>query len=279
MLESTRNPAQDAGLVFGVLMSFSNIVAYAAWVLGFSDTRPRLRAAPVFPNSPTPPAVTKACVDRWIDDLSAYIAAHNPPAQRSILITGAMRCGKTIVARNICAQTGMVHIPADRVRNATYATTEGQERARLIKYVYKRLMLRHPTGIVIEGTVFMDRGVTLPVWAQARGIKCFAIGYTQDNPARKARSMMRFRKQEKCWTNGKRSDAEMKRMARKIVLRSRDIRTQCEAEGMTYLDLDSGRFDSELRRVSKTILREMDVRPVSKARDQKRTASSVARLS
>lgn len=177
----------------------------------------------------------------------------------SVIVTGAMRCGKTLVAREICAHAGMINIPSDRIRNATYDETDGAQRARLIKYVYKKLLLTHPTGLVIEGTVFLDRGVTLPIWARTRGTKVFAIGYALDDAKRKARSMINYRKANDCWTNGVRNNQEMQSMARRIVLRSKDIRAYCAQHGLVYLDLDSGRFNVELRRVTRVVLRKMRV--------------------
>lgn len=210
-----------------------------------------------FPPQPLVPATTKAQVDAYLATLSEQITVFGPKPVRSILITGSMRCGKTIVARELCWRAGMVHIPSDRIRNATYGATEGAERTRLIKYIYKRLLLLHPTGLVLEGTVFLDRGVTLPLWAKARGHKVFAIGYALDDARRKARSMIAYRRANPCWTTGARTDAEIRRMARRIVARSRDIRAFCETHELAYLDLDSGRFNSELRRVRRTILRIM----------------------
>lgn len=150
-------------------------------------------------------------------------------------------------------------MPSDRIRNATYLASDGAERARLVKYVYKRLMLMHPTGLVLEGTVFLDHGVTLALWAKSRGFHVFAIGYALDDIQRKARSLIAFRQANDCWTNGRNTDAELRRLARRIVTRSRDIRTYCEAHDLTYLDLDSGRFHKEAQRVRRVILRKMGV--------------------
>lgn len=217
------------------------------------------RAPMPFPPPRDPPATTKAQVDAYLAAFSAEITAFEPAPVRSIIVTGTVRCGKTLVAKEICARANMVHIPSDRIRNATYVATEGAERARLIKYIYKRLLLMHPTGLVIEGTVFLDAGVTLPLWARARGFKVFAIGYALDDAKRKARSMIAFRRSNPCWTTGARTDAEIRRMARRIVLRSRDIRAYCEKHGLVYLDLDSGRFNAELNRVTRAMLRKMHV--------------------
>ena len=212
---------------------------------------------------PDPPATTKAQVDAFLLELSGQITSLNPAPVRSVLITGAMRGGKSIVAQTIAQQAGMLHIPADRIRNATYVHTDSVIRARLVRYIYKRLLLMHPTGLVIEGTVFLDRGVTLPLWAKERGFKVFAIGYALDDAGRKARSMIAYRRKNPCWTTGARTDAEIRQMARRIVARSRDIRTYCEANKLTYLDLDSGRFNVDLRRVTRAILRKMRV-PVAR---------------
>ncbi len=153
----------------------------------------------------------------------------------------------------------MVHIPSDRIRNATYVATEGAERARLIKYIYKRLLLTHPKGLVLDGTVFVDHGVTLPMWARARRFKVFVIGYANGPAQRKARSILKYRRTNDCWTDGKLSEADILHISRQIVSRSRDLRAYCEKHALVYFDVDSGRFDMELRRVTRTILRRMRV--------------------
>ena len=219
--------------------------------------RPTTPGALVFPQMDGLPAVTKAQVDAFLAALSVNIAKMAPPDLPSVLITGAMRCGKTLVAQNVCARTGMVHLPSDRLRAVTYHLTTGVERARLIRYIYKRILLTHPTGLVLEGTVFLDDGVTLPIWARRRGFPVFAIGYARANVNAKARSMIAFRKGNECWTKDRLSDQELRRMARKIIGRSRDIRDFCATNDMVYLDLDSSRFNDELRRVSRTIRRRL----------------------
>jgi hypothetical protein len=213
-----------------------------------------------FPTVPRTLATQQAQIDAYLAELSRAIAHANPPATPTILITGAMRCGKTRVAKEICAHTGMIHIPSDKLRNAVYLGTEGALRVRLVHYVYKRLILLHPTGLVIEGTVFLDNDINLTRWAKARGVKAFAIGYSHRNVARKAKSLVSFRKNHKCWTSDLYTDAELHNVARKIILNSRQIKQRARAEGFRYLDLDSTLFASQMQDVVQTILRDMGIK-------------------
>ncbi|WFE74844.1 hypothetical protein [Roseinatronobacter sp. S2] len=211
-------------------------------------------------NVPLPhggPVTTKAAIDAYLEMLFADIATYAPAPVPSLIVTGTMRCGKTLVARRLARRNGMYHIPSDRLRHATYITSDEATKLRVIKYIYKRLLLAHPTGLVLDGTVFLDHGVTLPQWAVRRGMVCVAIGYSHDTPARKARHMIAFRKTHDCWTSGRKSDAELRRMARMIIGRSKDIKAQCAANGWPYFDLDSGQFHAENRRIVRRIERQL----------------------
>jgi hypothetical protein len=226
--------------------------------------RPEVAPAPPpeidFPPAPPTLASQQAQIDAYLAELSRAITRANPPATPTILITGAMRCGKTRVAKEICAHKGMIHIPSDKLRNAVYLGAEGALRVRLVHYVYKRLILMHPTGLVIEGTVFLDNDINLTRWAKARGVKTFAIGYSHRNVARKAHSLITFRKKHKCWTSDLYTDAELHNVARKIILNSRQIKQRARSEGFRYLDLDSTKFASQMQDAVRTILRDMDVK-------------------
>ncbi len=209
----------------------------------------------LFPESAAPAATTKAQIDAYLTQLSAAIRADAPAALPSVIVTGAMRCGKTRVAKTVCAQAGMVHLPSDRLRQAIYGDLDGPERRRVVKYTYKRLLLQHPTGLVLDGTVFLDTGITLTGWARARGVQTFVIGYARNRVARKARSLIRFRQHHECWTTERYSDADMAQLARRIILHSQALRARAQTEGLTYLDLDSAQFPAELARVTQRILR------------------------
>ncbi|MFN4058701.1 MAG: hypothetical protein ACK4HW_11045 [Roseinatronobacter sp.] len=211
----------------------------------------------LFPDRPEKPARTKAEIDAYLERLSSAISQDNPPNIPSIIVTGAMRCGKTRVAKAVGQETGLVHVPSDRLRAAIYEHTEDAERRRLVKYTYKRLMLAHPTGVVFEGTVFLDTDNTLLDWAKARGRQIFVIGYARNRVARKARSMIKFRQHHDCWTKDSVADADMTQLARKIILHSQNLRARCKAEGMTYIDLDSAQFQSELACVTQQIMRSL----------------------
>ncbi|MGP9790741.1 hypothetical protein [Roseinatronobacter sp. NSM] len=195
------------------------------------------------------PAQTKAALDAYLDVLLADIANYAPAAVPSLIVTGAMRCGKTLVARRVARRNGMYHVPGDRLRKATFRNSDEATKQRVIKYISKRLLLAHPTGLVLDSTIFLDRGVTVPHWASTRGIPCVAIGYAQDNPARKAQSMIAFRKTAKCWTSRSKSDADMHKLARQIIWRSKEIKAVCATQGWPYFDLEAAAFSREKRRV------------------------------
>ncbi|MDD7973179.1 hypothetical protein [Roseinatronobacter alkalisoli] len=218
---------------------------------------PARNGLPVIPLPDGPPAQTKAGVDAYLQLLFADIAAYAPAPVPSSIVTGAMRCGKTLVAQQVALRNRLYHIPGDRLRNATHLGCDQATKLRLVKYIYKRLLLAHPTGLLLEGTIFLDNGVTLPHWATRRGVPCFAIGYALDDPARKAESMIAFRKVHDCWTSHSRSDADLHRMARQIVQHSKDIKARCAANGWSYFDLDSAAFDSERQRIVRTVEKQL----------------------
>jgi|GEM_PF-1430409 len=210
---------------------------------------------PIIPLPQGKPATTKAAIDAYLTVLLADIATYAPAPVPSVIVTGTMRCGKTLVARRLARRNGMYHVPSDRLRHATYINCDDATKLRVVKYIYKRLLLAYPSGLVLDGTVFLDTGVTLPHWAVQRGIGCVAIGYSLDTPARKARHMIAFRKTRDCWTSGRKSDAELRQLARKIIGRSKDIKAQCAANGWPYFDLDSGQFRTEKHRIVRRIER------------------------
>ena len=230
----------------------------AIWALLFgTPARDMRETLPTLPLPQNRPVTTKAAVDAYLDVLLADIAAYAPADVPSLILTGTMRCGKTIVARRLARRNRLYHIPSDRLRHATYIASDDATKLRLVKYIYKRLLLAYPTGLVLDGTIFLDNGVTLPHWAAQRGIGCMAIGYSHDRPWRKAQSMIAFRNAHDCWTSHRKSDAELRRLARKIINRSKDIKALCAANGWPYFDLDSGRFQIEKRRIVRRIERQL----------------------
>ncbi|MBR3372247.1 MAG: hypothetical protein IKG52_16630 [Rhodobacteraceae bacterium] len=204
---------------------------------------------PVLPLPRGGPAQTRAALDAYVQVLLADIAAYAPAPVPSLIVTGAMRCGKTLVARRVARRNGLYHVPGDRLRKATFRNCDQATKLRILKYICKRLLLAHPTGLVLDSTIFLDRGVTLPHWASKRGMHCVAIGYSQDDPARKAQSMIAFRKTAKCWTSRSKSDADMHKLARQIIFRSKEIKALCATQGWPYFDLEADAFSREKRRV------------------------------
>lgn len=201
-------------------------------------------------------------LDAYIATLSKAIRRLAPSKQASVVITGAMRCGKTRVAQQVCRATGMVHLPSDRLRNAIYLDLRGAERAQVVQYLYKRLIRLHPTGVVFDGTVFLDTDVDLIHWTRAQGIKVFAIGCVTDDAERKARSMIRFRNHHSCWTNDTHSNDEMRRLAGRIIRYSQALQQRCTKERIPFYNIaGNSQFERQLTQVTGRILRRMQVHP------------------
>lgn len=202
-----------------------------------------------------PPAPTRAAARAYLDELSAEIAAARRarPALPSVLISGTMRCGKTRVARALVARTGHVIVETDQIRNALYRGCSETERRRLMKYAYRSLLLRWPQGIVIEGTALMDAPCELPLWAARRGLHVATIGYSEGSVEAKTRDLLAFRATHNCWTRKAMDDAGVKRLARQIRNRSKDLQRWCAAHGLPYHHLDSGQFHAECNRIADEI--------------------------
>jgi len=195
------------------------------------------------------PARRKAEIDIYLDSLFAQIDAARRPDLPSVILSGTLRCGKTKVARAIAARMGYLRLPTDKIRNATYLDCPEPQKRRIAKYVFRRILLRFPTGVMIEGTGAMDAPCELPLWATRRGIAFFAIGYSFDRPDDKHRDLLAYRDAQSCWTKRSKSDAQMLGFARRVIRRSQEIKAFCEAADLPYFDLDSGRFDAERDRI------------------------------
>lgn len=224
---------------------------------GTHRAAPRDPAQARFPKLADGPAVTKQAADAFLEALFADIAAYDPLPRPSLIITGVMRSGKTQMARRLAAQMGLYHLPTDKVRNVTYGTVDDATRQRLIKYLYKRVLLQYPRGVVLEGTAFCDRGITLLDWAQARGIPCFVIGCGTDTAEQKTQAMLRYRARRNCWTTETRSDADLRRMARRLIGRSRDLQQECAARGTPYFDISASRFRQDRKNTLQAIRRQL----------------------
>jgi hypothetical protein len=222
-------------------------------------------------------AFRKADIDAYLTGLFAKISAAQLPDLPSILISGAVRCGKTKVARRVSLRGGYYHLRTDDIRNQTYLDAPEAEKRRVAKYVFRRILLRFPKGVLIEGTGLMDAPCELPVWADRRGIAFFAIGYAFDTPEAKQRDLLAYRAENTCWTKQSKSDEEMLRFARRLIRRSNDIKRYCAAEGLAYFDLDSARFDAERARIVREIERMVKTRYMEQARTGK-LSGLIARL-
>ncbi len=195
----------------------------------------------------------RAEINTYLDNLADEIAAAQPTALPSLLISGTVRCGKTRVARALAQRTGHVIVETDHIRNALYRGCTEIERRRVMKYSFRKLLMRHPTGILLEGTALTDDPMELPLWAKRRGLDMVIIGYSQGNSWAKARDMQAFRDANRCWTL-KTHDAErLRKLARQIRKRSAELRDFCALHGLPYHDLDSGRFYAEVARIAALI--------------------------
>lgn len=210
------------------------------------------------PHAPDPvPCASKAVLDLYLDRLCADIAAHPLTDAPSVLISGAVRCGKTKVANRVAARGAYVHLKTDQIRNATYLHSSDAEKRRAVKYLFRRILLRFPRGVLIDGTALMDAPCDLPLWARARGIAVFAIGYSAGTPEAKQRDLLAYRAENNCWTRHSKSDAEMLRFARRLIRRSKEIRAFCKAHDLPYYDLDSAQFAAERARIVTDIERRL----------------------
>ena len=203
------------------------------------------------------PRASKAALGRYLETLLADIAARPLADAPSVLISGAVRCGKTKVANRVAARGEYVHLKTDQIRNATYLHSSGAEKRRAAKYLFRRILLRFPRGVLIDGTALMDAPCDLPLWARARGIAVFAIGYSAGTPEDKRRDLLAYRTENNCWTKRSKSDAEMLRFARRLIRRSKEIRAYCEDNDLPYYDLDSAHFAKERARIVTDIERRL----------------------
>ena len=208
----------------------------------------------------------KVALDRYLERLFEKISAAQLPDLPSVLISGAVRCGKTKVARRVALRGGYYHLRTDQIRNQTYMDAPEGEKRRIAKYVYRRILLRFPKGVLIDGTGIMDAPCELPLWADARGIAFFAIGYAFDTPEAKQRDLLAYRAENACWTKQSKSDDEMLRFARRLIRRSADIKQFCAAHGLRYFDLDSARFEAERERILREIERAVQQRHAEQTR-------------
>ncbi len=208
---------------------------------------------------------SKALLDAYLKDLCATISTETLVDKPSVLISGAVRCGKTKVAKQVAVRGGFYHLRTDQIRNATYLHSDEVEKRRALKYLYRRLLLHFPRGILIDGTALMDDPCELPIWAEARGIAFYAIGYSFQTPEAKARDLLAYRAENRCWTKRSKSDAQMLRFARGIIRRSTVLRDFCDAHGLRYFDLDSSDFDAERDRIVRAIERDLVARETAGA--------------
>ncbi len=212
------------------------------------------------PTDTAAPALRKPEIDAALTELFARIENAAPTALPSVLISGTIRCGKTKVASKLARRTGLYHVKTDEIRNAFYLGVSEADKRRILKYVFRRLLLRFPKGLLVDGTALMDDPCELPLWAARRGFAFHAIGYSFDTPEAKHRDLLAFRAIASCWTKRSKSDDEMLRFARRLIRRSKAIRAFCAEHGLSYFDLDSGRFDAERDRIVAVIRRDLEAR-------------------
>ena len=194
-------------------------------------------------------ARSKAALDRYLAQLFDRIEQQPLPDLPSVVISGALRCGKTKVSRRLARDLGYHRLVTDEIRNDTYLNCPQGEKRRIAKYVYRRILLRFPRGVLLDGTAALDPPRDLPPWAQARGIGFFAIGYSFDRPEDKHRDLLAYRRHQSCWTTRTLSDDDMRALAERVIRQSHQIRAFCTAQNLRYFDLDSARFEAERNRI------------------------------
>lgn len=199
----------------------------------------------------------KADIDPLLVRLRAEIDAARKTDLPSCVISGAVRCGKSKVAQQLARKHGYLRLATDQIRNATYRGCSNPDKRRIAKYLFRRILLENPQGLLIEGTGAMDADPTLPLWAARHGIAFFAIGYSFDRPKAKQHDLLAYRAAQPCWTQNSKSDAEMLQFARRLIRRSQSIKSFCATHGLPYYDLDSRLFTQERDRIVADILRHL----------------------
>ncbi len=201
----------------------------------------------------------KAALDAYLQELFRKIEAQDLPDLPSVLISGTLRCGKTKVSRKLARRLGYCRLATDEIRNATYLHCPKAEKRRIAKYVYRRILLQFPRGVLLDGTAALDPPRRLPIWAKARGIGFFAIGYAFDRPDDKERDLLAYRRAHPCWTTRNMSDTDMHDLAERVIRQSKGIRAYCRAHDLPYFDLDSARFAPERDRIVAEIAQSLSI--------------------
>lgn len=117
----------------------------------------------------------------------------------SLLITGAQRTGKSILARQLAEATGAAVLRTDDLKHRFFPDRlPAAERRRLAADCLAGLLARAPTGLILEGVAIWNlcrrhlAGRTLPAPA-------YVLGFT-GSLAEKSRGIETYRRTGACWT-------------------------------------------------------------------------------
>ena len=168
----------------------------------------------------------------------------------SILISGPPRCGKSILAKEICKKHEMFHLKTDYVKSILYEGLEFKQRKWAASYIYRKVLLGFPTGVVIEGTALTDISKNIPYWATNKGrdIPFFCLGYTSCY-LMKFGKMLEYSQTNKCWTNGKLSEDQLRDLAKHIVEKSVHNKIICDQNGFKFFEIGTNNFKADINHI------------------------------
>jgi hypothetical protein len=197
-----------------------------------------------------PPYYLKRNALDFVAQISSDMENSGLPNCPSIIIGGAQRCGKSIVAKWISEDLQMFHLKSDYVRDSLYGELKGKQKRWSASYVFKRILNQFPQGVLAEGTVFTDNAKSVPIWANKneRNIQVYIIGSASDF-RKKYEAMSSFRKNSPCWTSKKLDESQLLNLAKHITEKSAANKELCLKYGFTYFDIDPLNFSRDLTKV------------------------------
>ena len=195
----------------------------------------------------------KPDVDAYLAGLFETIDAHGIPDGRSVLLSGPERCGKSLTAAKLAETGGFFHVRADRLRDDLYGRLETPEGRRVMERLYREILLRYPRGVVLEGVDILDKAVPFARWAAGQGHPVVCLGCSGDDPQDKFHAMRRYREEGHCWTRKRLDEAQLRKLAARLVEKSRDNRALCAREGFAYFDIGANSFAQDSARTADAI--------------------------